>query len=103
VQPGTCDVWWASTDWVRPWHADLLSECERGRRAGLWEQGHRAQYTVAAALLRLVAAPLTGGSAAAVVVDRTCPSCAGSTAGRASPGPACTSRSPTPVRPWPSP
>ena len=71
----TCDVWWASTAWMRPWHADILSDDERARRAGLWDPGHRAQYTVAAALLRLVAAPLTGGSAARVVVDRTCPSC----------------------------
>jgi 4'-phosphopantetheinyl transferase len=75
VEPGTCEVWWASTAWMRPWHADILSDEERGRRAGLWDEGHRAQYTVAAALLRLVAAPLTAGSAAAVVVDRTCPSC----------------------------
>jgi 4'-phosphopantetheinyl transferase len=75
VEPGTCEVWWASTAWLRPWHAGLLSDGERARRAGLWEEGHRAQYTVAAALLRLVAAPLTGGSAAEVVVDRTCPSC----------------------------
>jgi 4'-phosphopantetheinyl transferase len=75
VQPGTCEVWWASTAWMRPWHADILSDGERARRARLWDQGHRAQYTVAAALLRLVAAPLIGGSAAAVVVDRTCPSC----------------------------
>jgi 4'-phosphopantetheinyl transferase len=75
MEPGTCEVWWASTAWMRPWHADVLSEGERARRAGLWDEGHRAQYTVAAALLRLVAAPLTAGSAARVVVDRTCPSC----------------------------
>jgi 4'-phosphopantetheinyl transferase len=75
MEPGTCEVWWASTAWMRPWHADILSDGERARRAGLWDAGHRAQYTVAAALLRLVAAPLTAGSAARVVVDRTCPSC----------------------------
>jgi 4'-phosphopantetheinyl transferase len=75
VDPGTCEVWWASTAWMRPWHADILSEDERARRAGLWEAGHRAQYTVAAALLRLVVAPLTGGPAAGVVVDRACPTC----------------------------
>ena len=74
MEPGTCEVWWASTAWMRPWHADILSEGERrGRRAGLWDPGHRAQYTVAAALLRLVAAPLTARTAAGVVVDRTCP------------------------------
>jgi 4'-phosphopantetheinyl transferase len=75
MEPGTCDVWWAGTAWMRPWHADLLSDGERTRRAGLWDAQHRAQYTVAAALLRLVAAPLSGGSAAGVVVDRTCPDC----------------------------
>jgi 4'-phosphopantetheinyl transferase len=68
-------VWWASTAWLRPWHAGVLSDAERARRAGLWDAGHQAQYTVAAALLRLVVAPLTGGPAAGVVVDRTCPSC----------------------------
>jgi 4'-phosphopantetheinyl transferase len=75
MEPGTCEVWWASTAWMRPWHADVLSDGERARRAGLWDPGHRAQYTVAATLLRLVAAPLTGRTAAGVVVDRSCPSC----------------------------
>ena len=60
---------------MRPWHADLLSDGERARRTRLWEAGHRAQFTVAAALLRLVAAPLTARTAADVVVDRSCPSC----------------------------
>jgi 4'-phosphopantetheinyl transferase len=60
---------------MAPWHAGILSDAERARRAGLWDAAHRTQYTVAAALLRLVAAPLTGTSAAQVVVDRTCPSC----------------------------
>jgi 4'-phosphopantetheinyl transferase len=68
-------VWWARTDWLRPWHADLLSDGERARRAGLWDARHRAQFTVAAALLRLVAAPLTARTAAGLVVDRSCPSC----------------------------
>jgi 4'-phosphopantetheinyl transferase len=75
MEPGTCEVWWASTAWLRPWHADVLSDGERARRAGLWDPGHRAQYTVAAALLRLVAAPLTTQPAARVVVDRSCPTC----------------------------
>jgi 4'-phosphopantetheinyl transferase len=75
MEPGTCEVWWASTAWLRPWHADVLSDGERARRAGLWDPGHRAQYTVAAALLRLVAAPLTERTAAGVVADRSCPSC----------------------------
>ena len=60
---------------MRPWHADLLSDGERARRGGLWDAGQRAQFTVAAALLRLVAAPLTGQPAERVVVDRSCPSC----------------------------
>jgi 4'-phosphopantetheinyl transferase len=60
---------------MRPWHAEVLSDGERARREGLWDAGHRAQYTVAAALLRLVAAPLTGQAAARVVVDRSCPTC----------------------------
>ena len=75
MDPGTCDVWWASTAWTRPWHADVLSDDERARRTRLWDEGHRAQYTVAAALLRLVAAPLTERAATHVVVDRSCPSC----------------------------
>ena len=60
---------------MRPWHADILSDGERARRDGLWDAGHRAQFTVAAALLRLVAAPLTAQAAERVVVDRSCPSC----------------------------
>jgi 4'-phosphopantetheinyl transferase len=75
MEPGTCEVWWASTDWVRPWHAEVLSDHERARRTGLWDARHRAQFTVAAALLRLVAAPHTEGAAARVVVDRSCPRC----------------------------
>jgi 4'-phosphopantetheinyl transferase len=75
MEPGTREVWWASITWMRPWHADVLSDGERARRAGLWDPGHRAQYTVAAALLRLVAAPLTERTAAGVVVDRSCPTC----------------------------
>jgi 4'-phosphopantetheinyl transferase len=75
MEPGTCEVWWASATWMRPWHADVLSDEERARRGGLWDAGHRAQYTVAAALLRLVAAPLTTRPAARVVVDRSCPTC----------------------------
>jgi hypothetical protein len=75
MEPGTCELWWASTAWMRPWHADVLSDGERARRAGLWDPGHRAQYTVAAALLRLITAPLTERTAAGVVVDRSCPSC----------------------------
>ena len=60
---------------MRPWHADLLSDGERARRGGLWDAGQRAQFTVAAALLRLVVAPLTAQPADRVVVDRSCPSC----------------------------
>jgi hypothetical protein len=60
---------------MRPWHADVLSDGERARRTGLWDEGHPAQFTVAAALLRLVDAPLTAQSAAQVVVDRSCPTC----------------------------
>jgi 4'-phosphopantetheinyl transferase len=60
---------------MRPWHADLLSDGERARWGGLWDAGQRAQFTVAAALLRLVAAPLTAQPADRVVVDRSCPSC----------------------------
>jgi hypothetical protein len=40
---------------MRPWHAELLSDVERARRTVLWDERHRTQYTVAAALLRLVA------------------------------------------------
>jgi 4'-phosphopantetheinyl transferase len=74
MEPGTCEVWWASTAWSRPWHTDLLSDSERARRTGLWEAG-RAQYTVAAALLRLAAASHTARAAEQVVVDRSCPRC----------------------------
>ena len=75
MEPGTCEVWWASTAWTRPWHVDVLSDAERARRSGLWDAGHRAQFTVAAALLRLVAAAHTTGEAARVVIDRSCPRC----------------------------
>jgi 4'-phosphopantetheinyl transferase len=75
MEPGTCEVWWASTAWTRPWHVDVLSDEERARRSGLWDAGHRAQFTVAAALLRLVAAEHTASAAARVVIDRSCPQC----------------------------
>jgi 4'-phosphopantetheinyl transferase len=75
MEPGTCEVWWASTAWLRPWHADVLSDDERARRTRLWDAGHRAQFTVAAALLRLVAAPHAARAAARVLVDRSCPRC----------------------------
>lgn len=75
MEPDTCEVWWASTAWMRPWHADVLSDDERARRTRLWDAGHRAQFTVAAALLRLVAAPHAARAAARVVVDRSCPRC----------------------------
>jgi 4'-phosphopantetheinyl transferase len=75
MEPGTCEVWWASTDWARPWHADVLSDEERARRTRLWDGGQRAQFTVAAALLRLVAARHAGGAAERLEVDRSCPRC----------------------------
>jgi 4'-phosphopantetheinyl transferase len=71
MEPASCEVWWAETAWLRPWHTGILSDEERARCARLGT----AHCTVAAALLRLVAARHTPWPAALIAVDRTCPRC----------------------------
>jgi 4'-phosphopantetheinyl transferase len=70
-----CDIWWADPALVRDWHLHLLNDAERGRREELRQESGKRRFTVAAALLRLVAAAHTGQLPAAVVVDRRCDGC----------------------------
>jgi 4'-phosphopantetheinyl transferase len=71
MEPASCEVWWAETAWLRAWHSGILSPGERARCARLGT----ARCTVAAALVRLVAARHTPRPAALIEVDRSCPDC----------------------------
>jgi 4'-phosphopantetheinyl transferase len=68
-------VWWASPASVTPWHSSLLSPAEAARAATFQRAEDRARSVVAAALLRLIVAPLLDRSPADVPVTRACPSC----------------------------
>jgi 4'-phosphopantetheinyl transferase len=71
-----CDVWLADIGLERPAHRALLNEIEQQRRARYRQDADRTRFTVAAALLRLVASAQTGIAATSVHIDRTCPGCA---------------------------
>ena len=78
VDPGdadACTVWVADVGAERPFHRNLLDPDERRRRAALRRPADQARFTVAAALMRLVAADLTGRPPATIAVDRRCPGC----------------------------
>ncbi|KAB1910339.1 4'-phosphopantetheinyl transferase superfamily protein [Micromonospora sp. AMSO1212t] len=70
-----CTVWVADVAAERPFHSDLLDPDERGRRAALRRPADQARFTMAAAMIRLVAAGLTGTPPATIAVDRRCPGC----------------------------
>ncbi len=69
------EVWWAGPDQARTGHLALLDEVESARRERLRQPADRDRFTVAAALLRLVCARLTGLDPARVPVDRSCTRC----------------------------
>jgi 4'-phosphopantetheinyl transferase len=61
IGAGTCEVWMATTDGLRPRHLELLHEQERARAARYRHREDRDRSLLAAALLRLVAARLLSG------------------------------------------
>ncbi len=69
------DVWWAGPDQARTEHLDLLTGVEAARREALRQAADRDRFTVAAALLRLVAGRLTGLAPERVPVERGCARC----------------------------
>jgi 4'-phosphopantetheinyl transferase len=56
LQPGRCQVWWASTSAADDRLLDLLDEHERRRHADFLREADRARFVVAHALARVVAA-----------------------------------------------
>ena len=77
ADPGdnTCHVWLADVSLERPAHLGLLSDVEKARRDGYVRAQDRAQFTLAAALLRLLASMDSGERPADVMVDRSCLRC----------------------------
>ena len=75
--PGECQVWWARPlTTTRPETlADLLDPVEITRRNALHRDADRARFTVAAALLRLVAGAHLGVEPRRLVISRACPDC----------------------------
>jgi 4'-phosphopantetheinyl transferase len=69
------EVWWGRPSQERAWHAELLVGPEHERRAGLLRAEDRARFTVATAVLRLVAGARLGLPPLRVPVDRTCADC----------------------------
>ncbi|MFE5411058.1 4'-phosphopantetheinyl transferase family protein [Microbacterium sp. NPDC056569] len=71
----TAEVWWADPGWLQSWHHELLDPTERARAARHRLETDRANFVVAAALLRLVAGRRLGLPPERVTVDRRCPRC----------------------------
>ncbi|ADB50878.1 4'-phosphopantetheinyl transferase family protein [Conexibacter woesei] len=70
-----CDVHWARVDRAHAALAGLLDDDERARRERFSRDADRSRFTVAAALLRVVAGELIGCDPRAVAIDRTCVRC----------------------------
>jgi 4'-phosphopantetheinyl transferase len=68
-------VWWAGPSQATGAHLRLLNPAELARREALRQAADRDRFTVAAALLRLVAGRLTGLAPDRVPVERTCDRC----------------------------
>jgi 4'-phosphopantetheinyl transferase len=73
--PGTCQVWWAALDDVRPEHDALLGDDDRARRSRLRLAADRQRLTAAWAVARLVLGAATGLPPEQLPVDRRCPRC----------------------------
>lgn len=73
--PVRCQVWLASLAAYRPAHESLLDEVELERLRRYQLAADRSRFTIAAALLRLVAAQQLAIPPQRVAVDRSCPRC----------------------------
>lgn len=72
---GTCQLWWAAVDDVRPEHDGLLSHDDLTRRSRLREPRDQQRLTAAWSVARLVLGTLTGTPPDRLRVDRTCRDC----------------------------
>lgn len=72
---GTCQVWWASVDDVRPEHDGLLSDTDLARRSRLREPRDQQRLTAAWAVARLVLGTATGTPPDRLQIDRRCLGC----------------------------
>ncbi|WP_158624304.1 4'-phosphopantetheinyl transferase superfamily protein [Micromonospora sp. HM5-17] len=70
-----CDVWWGSTDLLRPHHLDLLDETERARYAGYRRGDDRDRFVLGVVLLRTAAAAVLDATPREVRIDRACRQC----------------------------
>lgn len=73
--PVRCQVWLAGLAAYRPAHESLLDEVELERLRRYQLAADRSRFTIAAALLRLVAARHLAIPPRRVAVDRSCPRC----------------------------
>ncbi|HEY8473670.1 MAG TPA: 4'-phosphopantetheinyl transferase superfamily protein [Natronosporangium sp.] len=69
------EVWWGRPSAELPWHAELLDAVERERRSSFRRAEDQARFTVATAVLKLVAARRLGADPGALTIDRTCDDC----------------------------
>jgi 4'-phosphopantetheinyl transferase len=70
-----CDVWFAESNMDRPALRALLDTAEVARREAFFKSSDKAQFTVGAALLRLIVSHEIGTEPERLQVDRTCTYC----------------------------
>jgi 4'-phosphopantetheinyl transferase len=70
-----CDVWFAESNMDRPALRALLDKAEVARREAFFKSSDKAQFTVGAALLRLIASHEIGTRPERLLVDRSCNYC----------------------------
>ena len=75
MRPINVEVWWADPTWLQTWHMEILNREERARALRYRRDSDRANFVVAAALLRLVAGRKLDLSPSAVPVHRRCAEC----------------------------
>ena len=75
LEPGICQVWWATPRFVTEGHVTLLCDVERRRRHAYRRAIDRDRFTLGAALIRIVVGLHTGQHPGAVRVDRACTTC----------------------------
>src|SRR5262245_36416215 len=73
--PGECQVWWAHPSDASQAHHAVLSTVEHDRRTAFRQQVDQDRFTVAAALLRILAGAHLGIAPATVDIERRCPDC----------------------------